>query len=260
MDYIRQLGLLDPKDIKEKSITLVGAGATGSHIALMLAQAGWGNTPQNQGVLKVFDDDIVKEHNLNNQIYDPTHIGMPKVEALQEVIKRKCNFEIETHKEMVTDQSSVKSTYVFLLTDTMSSRQKIFDNCIKYSFDTDLVIETRMGLREGRVYAFSPHNGDHVKEWRDTLYSDEEADASPCGASASIITTVMFLSSLATSRVIQHFNQRYGVDNLNKDDQQFKLWNEVQFALYPESFYYRMFDENEPQLIQQNLSTLIAKG
>ena len=255
MDYLRQLSLLDPKDIKDKSITLVGAGATGSHIALMLAQAGWGNKSQNQGTLKVFDGDVVEEHNLANQAYDYTHIGKPKVEALKEVIKRKCGFEIDVYNEMVTDQPSVKSTYVFLLTDTMSSRSEIFDKCLKYSFETDLVIETRMGLREGRVYAFNPHSGDDVKNWKDTLYSDEEATDSLCGASASIITTVMFLSSLACGRVIQHFNTQYGVDTLkNSDGRPPALWNEVQFTLYPESFYYRMFSEEEPQFIQQGIN------
>lgn len=254
MDYIRQLELLDPKQIKNKSITLVGAGATGSHIALMLAQLGWGDNLQGQGILKVFDGDVVEEHNLANQIYESSHIGKPKVEALKEIILRKCGFEIEVHNEMITDQINIRSTYVFLLTDTMSSRKEIFDKCLKYSFDTDLIIETRMGLREGRVYAFSPHDGDHVKAWQDSLYNDEEAETSMCGASSSIITTAVFLSSLACSRVVQHFNQRYGSDNLNSEDCQFKTWNEVQFTLYPESFYYRMFDNEEPQLIQQNLN------
>ncbi|MCX6666291.1 MAG: hypothetical protein NT038_09620 [Euryarchaeota archaeon] len=40
MDYTRQIGLLDPKQIKNKSITLIGVGATGSYVALLLAQMG----------------------------------------------------------------------------------------------------------------------------------------------------------------------------------------------------------------------------
>jgi len=255
MDYIRQLGLLDPKDIKKKSVSIIGVGATGSHVALYLAQLGWGNLAHEQGIIRVFDDDIIEEHNICNQIYEPSQVGKSKVEALNEIIKRKCNFEIETHKEMVTNQKSVQSTYVFILTDTMASRKEIFENCLRFSFNTDLVIETRMGLREGRVYAFNPHDGDQVLAWKDTLYSDEEANVSACGASASIITTTTFLASLACGRVVQHFNGKYGTDDkISKPDRSQKLWNEVHFSLYPESFYYRMFNGGEPQFIQQNLN------
>jgi len=253
MDYIRQLGLINPKNIKNKSVSVIGVGATGSHVALYLSQLGWGNTAQEQGVLKAFDDDIIEEHNLCNQIYEPAHVGKPKVVALNEIIKRKCNFEIETHKEIVTDQKSVQSTYVFILTDTMASRKEIFDKCLKFSFNTDLVIETRMGLRDGRVYAFNPHDGDQVEEWKKTLYSDEEANVSACGASASIITTTTFLASLACGRLLEHFERKYGTDEKDTKANQSKMWNEVHFSLYPESFYYRTFDGAEPQyIVQQN--------
>lgn len=253
MDYLRQLELLDPKQIGSKTVSLVGAGATGSYVALMLAQLGWGNTPQKQGVLKVFDGDKVEEHNLVNQVYEPAHVGMPKVEALAEVIKRKCNFEIEVHNEMVTDQAAVKANYVFLLTDTMSSRSEIFDKCLKFSFDTDLVIETRMGLRDGRIYAFNPHSQDQVDAWKATLYSDDEAEVSRCGASASIVTTVNFLASLAAGRLVQHFNSQYGSDNLKSDKESTSyMWNEVHFSLYPETFYMRCFEDPEPVIAQRS--------
>jgi len=255
LDYTRQQKLLNPTDIGKKTISLVGVGATGSYIASMLAQFGWGNTPLKQGVLKVFDGDIVAEHNLANQIYEQSHVGMPKVEALKEIILRKCGFKIEAHNEMVTDQESVKSNYVMLLTDTMSSRKEIFEKCIKRSFNTDLVIETRMGLRNGRIYAFNPHSRDEVEQWMQTLYTDEEAETSLCGASESIITTVMFIASIAAGRIIQHFNCHYGNDNLRNDDEiGLHLWNEVQFSLYPESFYLKKFNE-EPVMAMRETCT-----
>ena len=245
MDYSRQLGLIDPGKIINKSISLVGVGATGSYVALQLAQLGWGNASKGQGVLRVFDHDVVEGHNLANQIYEKEHIGMAKVEALKGIILRKCGFEIEAHNEMVTDQQSVQSTYVFLLTDTMASRKEIFEKCLRRSIRTDLVVETRMGLRGGRVYAFNPNNPDQREEWLNTLYDDDVAEASRCGASASIITTVMFLASMAAGRAVHHFNTTYGSDTLTEEGQTSapKLWNEVQFTLYPESFYMRRFGE-----------------
>ena len=245
MNFSRQMKLLDPQQIKDKSVTIIGAGATGSYLALMLAQMGWGNKPFNCGTLRVFDGDVIEEHNLANQIYEPSHIGKPKVEALKEIILRKCGFEIEVYNEMVDDKTRtdlIQSTYCFLLTDTMSSRKQIFDKHFRCPFNTDLLIETRMGIQDGRVYAFNPNAKDHVKEWQNTLYDDKVAEASACGASQSIVSTVGFLSSLAVGRVIQHFNYRYGNDSIRGENaDEFKMWNEVHFSLYPENFYLRQF-------------------
>jgi len=237
MDYTRQQKLLDVSKIKGKSITIIGAGATGSTVALLLAQMGWGNQSLDQGAINIFDFDKVEEHNLANQMYDPSHIGMQKVDALNEVIKRKCGFGVNIFNEKVVDQThGVQSTYVFLLTDTMASRKEIFDKCLKYSFNTQLVIETRMGLSEGRIYGFNPANREHSKEWEKTLYSDKEAEVSACGTSMSIAVTAWFIASLAVSRVIQHFNG-------NTD-----IWNEMHFTLCPEAYYYRRFSQ-KPQFL-----------
>lgn len=244
MEYIRQLGILDPSQIGKKSITLVGAGATGSYVALALAQLGWGDIRRGQGTLRVFDGDVVKAHNLSNQLFDLSHIGKSKADSLKEIIMRKCGFEIEAYNQMVDDSIDpklIRSNYVFLLTDTMSSRKEIFDKYLEFSFNTDLVIETRMGLKDGRVYAFDPNSLDQKAAWRSTLYSDQDAEVSACGSSQSIITTVMFLASLAAQRVVHHFNFKYGSDNLGET---LNMWYEVQFSLYPEFYYLaRLGDE-----------------
>ena len=234
MDYNRQAKLLDVSKIKQQSIAIIGAGATGSTVALLLAQMGWGNQSLDQGVINVFDFDKVEEHNLANQMYEPSHIGIQKVDALNEVIKRKCGFGVNVFNEKVVDQThGVQSTYVFLLTDSMASRREIFDKCLRYSFNTQMVVETRMGLGEGRIYAFNPANREHVKEWEKSLYSDKEAETSACGTSMSIAVTAWFIASLATARVIQHFNGSTDI------------WNEMHFVLFPrEGFYYKQFGKS----------------
>jgi molybdopterin/thiamine biosynthesis adenylyltransferase len=251
MNFTRQLNLLDPEQIKDKSITVIGVGATGSYVASLLAQMGWGDSTHSQGRLRVFDGDIVEEHNLANQIYEPDHIGKPKVEALKQMILKKCGFEIEAYNQMVddkTDSELIRSTYVFMLTDTMKSRTEIFEKHLKFPFNTDLLVETRMGLRDGRIYSFNPNNNAHVEDWKKTLYSDNVAEASLCGGSQSIVSTVGFLASLAVGRILQHFNMKYGNDNIRPDkNQPYIQWNEAQFSLYPETFYLRCFGE-EPVL------------
>ena len=106
-----------------------------------------------------------------------------------------------------------------------------------------------MGLRDGRIYAFNPNSLDQKEEWLKTLYSDDEAETSRCGASASIVTTVMYLASLASQRIVQHFNREYGQPGEEDDIEHLPMWNEVQFSLYPESYYLRIFGE-EPIFAQ----------
>lgn len=251
MDFNRQLGLLNPQSIGAKSVAIIGAGATGSHAALYLAQMGWGDTRIGQGIMRVFDGDTVSEHNLPNQVYEKSHIGKPKVDALKEIIIRKCGFEIEAYNEMVVDQPAVQANYVLLLTDTMSSRKEIFEKCLQFSFKTDLVVETRMGLTQGRVYSFCPANRDEVDVWAKTLYSDSEAEVSMCGASASILSTTTFLASVAVGRVIHHFNLKYG-DGENRKRVGERMWNVMQFSLYPEEVILQTFDGRTTSIAQMN--------
>jgi len=241
-DFNRQGSLIDPEEFKGITISIIGAGATGSHVALNLAQMGIGY--QGNGVIKVWDFDEVEPHNLQNQAFWPKHIGTAKVDALADLLKERFNVEIETHNEKVVDQREVQCNYVFLLTDTMSSRGEIMDKAMRYAVNTDLVIETRMGLEDGRVYAFNPNNRDELKAWKETLYSDEEAEVSLCGTSASIVNTTQFISSLAVSRLIQHFRQEKSklLSNINIEKQ--GVWNESIFTLHPESFMVRMFGED----------------
>jgi len=252
VEYMRQMGLMCPSTIEHRSVSIIGVGATGSHVALYLAQMGWGNENLGQGVMKLYDYDVVEAHNIANQAFDIGHVGMKKVDAMNEIIFRKCGFRVQANDMKVVDQYDVRSDYVFLLTDTMSSRCEIFEKILKTSFSTKLVIETRMGLREGRIYTFNPCVTSDVNNWKSTLYKDEEAEVSACGASESIATTAVFISAIAAGRVIQHFNTMYGLNNLgtDKNSSVASCWNEFQFGLYPESFYVRDFGGN-PQTISK---------
>jgi len=252
VNYSRQSKLLDPSQLKGKSVSIIGVGATGSHVAMVLAQMGFGWESMGQGTMKLFDGDKVEEHNISNQIFGLSDIGEFKVNAMSNSISRKCGFSVMNFPIMVDGMNrDVPSTYVMILTDTMESRKKIFDECVQYQFNVDLVIETRMGLRDGRVYAFNPHNSDHVDKWKETLYKDEEAETSLCGASSSIASTAIVVAGFAVSRIVQHFNSKYGLDNLKgKDGIERPIWNELIFSLYPESFYVRSFESNKSQIFQ----------
>ena len=234
IDFLRQLNIFNPHDFENRSVSVVGCGATGSYVTLLLAQIGIQN-------LSVWDHDIVEDHNLPNQAFEIQHIGKPKVESIKDIIKRKCGFDINVHTEKVVDQN-IAATYIFLLTDSMESRKEIFEKCIKRkSLNTELVIETRMDADNGRVYAFDPNTSAHVKEWEATLYKDDEASESLCGATTSLAPTVCFLASLAVWKLVSHFDVNHGPNNTKKGGKEEEMDNEVVFQLGPEHFLNRRF-------------------
>ena len=233
-DFNRQSSLLDPEEFKGVSISIIGAGATGSHVALNLAQMGIGY--KGNGTIKVFDFDVIESHNLQNQAFWPEHVGQQKVTALASMLDKRFGVEIEAHDIEVVDHKEVQCNYAFLLTDTMSSRKDIVENAFKYAFNTDLIIETRMGLEDGRVYAFNPNDATELQAWKDTLYSDDEAETSLCGTSASIVNTTQFITAIAVSRLIQHFRHHKSelLENTKLDPQ--PEYFESIFKLHPETF------------------------
>lgn len=58
---------------------VIGLGGVGSWVALELAMAGTER-------IVMLDDDVVEGHNLNRTLFKTSHIGMPKVDAVAELI------------------------------------------------------------------------------------------------------------------------------------------------------------------------------
>ena len=74
---VKEIGGSGQKKLLDSRITIVGAGALGGQMALMLAASG-------VGTLQVFDDDLVEVSNLHRQTHFSSHdIGVKKVEALK---------------------------------------------------------------------------------------------------------------------------------------------------------------------------------
>ena len=72
-----------PAEIREKlrngRAAIAGLGGLGSNIAVSLARSGVGH-------LLLVDFDVVDVTNLNRQVYMIPHLGMPKTEALREIL------------------------------------------------------------------------------------------------------------------------------------------------------------------------------
>ena len=196
-DFWRQLDIFAPTNFK-KSITVIGAGATGSYIVWLLAKMGCKD-------ITVYDFDLVENHNLPNQVFGLADVGRKKVAALAKMIEASTGVKIKVVSEKFTE-GSLKGI-VFVLTDTMESRKTIWQSSIRYKLGVDLMIETRMEAEGGRIYAIKPAMPQQVAAYEKTLYTDAEAEESPCTRRA-IAPTVATLAGMAVFTMINFANNK----------------------------------------------------
>lgn len=198
LDLRRHMDLFDAYRFGDTPVHVIGAGATGSWLVLQLAKLGISN-------ITVWDFDEVEEHNIPNQLFGLQHIGMPKVEALAQIVKEYTGLDIKTKNAKF--QQGRLSGYVFLMVDSMKGRWDIWTGSVKMKSAIKLLIEPRMGLNEARVYNVDPTNVTHQERYEACWYPDDEAEVSACGTSQSVITTAMLTASFCARQLVNHFNE-----------------------------------------------------
>lgn len=192
MDFWRQNDIVSQERLNRFAYTLIGAGGIGSVVGQLLAKTGVEN-------LTVYDPDIVEDHNLPNQYYRLEDEGRPKVEALADICRAFSGAEITAHQSEFPLGLS-PSGIIICGVDSMSARQAIWTQAIKYRPTVQLYIEARMGALEGRIYAVTPCDPDHVSVYEASLYGDDEAVQLPCTARATEFNA-FYLAGLLVSQV-----------------------------------------------------------
>jgi hypothetical protein len=226
IDPIRHVDIFSPDAFGNTRVDVIGAGATGSKVVETLAKLGVQN-------IHVWDFDKVEVHNIGNQQYGVNDIGMLKVDALKQLVQAKTGTMIHTHAERV-DGSQTLGAVVFVLTDTMASRKEIWERGLKFKQRTKLMIETRMGADNGRIYAINPCKLPEVKGWESTLYDDKVAEASACGSKISVGPTAGVTADMAVWQMIRWFSIQNGADD--------SLEHELIFMLRPMMMLPRRFE------------------
>ena len=196
-DFSRQANILNPEEFN-RPIHIIGAGATGSWVAFTLAKMGLSN-------ITVYDFDEVGMHNLPNQMFGLNDIDKNKALSIRNIIRRFTGFNIKAKTQKVEGGQPLQGI-VFMLTDTMKSRKDIYNMSIKNNPNIDLLIETRMDLRGGRIYAIDPKNRYMCKQYEGTFYSDDEAEVSACGVSQTVLPTALAITSHAIWKLLNYIN------------------------------------------------------
>ena len=221
--------IFSPLKFGNRRIDVIGAGAAGSHVVMALAKLGIRN-------IHVHDHDHVGSHNVPNQVFGLADIGKLKVDAAAEAVLAATGIKITVHPEKVTAQTPIAGEFVFLLTDSMTSRREIWEGCIRLKPNIRLMIETRMGVDNYRVYTVNPNSPIEGKAWEKTLVAPgKKVFASACGAEISVGPTAHMLAGQAVWQLIRYV-QLETQDGL-------ELVNEIIVGINPPLMLSRSFHE-----------------
>ena len=200
----RHSSVFNPLDFAHIPIHVIGAGATGSRVWLNLVELGLTR-------IIAHDFDRIESHNIANQIFMNSQIGMPKVAALCEYYKMKtgehppAEMEFKTARvsNMTHNTLDFESSIVFLLTDTMSSRKEIMALMVGSERKPIAVIETRLASSYGDVNVINPHDSHQLAQWYDSLVDDDSpTETTACGGSISVGSTANLIASMAVWQMI----------------------------------------------------------
>ena len=198
--FLRHGAFFGPEDAEDKTLCIIGAGATGSWVALTAAKMGWHN-------FQLWDSDSVESHNLPNQAFDAGHVGQKKVDALESVLqafnpsvqitKFDCFFDAANpeHLSELTD-------YLFIAVDSLDTRKAIYSS-IKLNPFIELVFETRMGFTHAELNIVSPKEINKIDEILNTIKTDKEVVEAACNERI-ISTLVMIVSAVLVHQLCYH--------------------------------------------------------
>lgn len=189
MDLSRHISVFNPTAVKD-DIHIIGVGATGSFVAMMLARMG---VP----VINIYDFDDVEIHNIPNQYYDTGDLGKLKAEALADKLRLiNPDITVNVGKEAVTPEDVSKmSGYLFSLVDSMKVRKELWE-AAKANTNLINVWESRLGSDQARVYSLPIEEGLNYARYEQDFYDDDNAEVSACGTSITVLPIVMMTASL----------------------------------------------------------------
>jgi hypothetical protein len=190
--FQRQLDIVSPEQLAFP-IVVIGAGAIGSATVVTLAKMGCSD-------ITVWDDDVLEEHNIPNQLCKPAMVGRPKVKALKELTLELTEVAIKAESRRYRGQKL--RGVVVAAVDSMDARQIIWKR-VKLDPDVPLLIDARMGAELARLYTIHPCSPGEIDFYQSNLYSSSRAERLPCSA-RSIIYCPTVVAGFIALLVKQH--------------------------------------------------------
>lgn len=204
MNLNKHLEFFDPKIIEDLNIPvhIIGVGAVGSNIAVMLAKLGLNE-------ITIWDFDTVCDHNITNQAYTFKDIGKSKVDALENILADS-NPGINVYKRGKWDAGQFISGIVFLEVDSMQIRKE-FAEANEFNAQLLLVIDGRIGLETGEVHLINWQDEETVDGYIEKVNSFDDtqtvARVSACGTTLSVSPSVYLTAASAVSAFINFLHK-----------------------------------------------------
>jgi len=182
-------------------IHIIGCGSVGSTVAELLARFGLKN-------VRLYDFDIVEEHNLANQMFTTENLYKPKIDGVYDRWVKINPDAAKTIKLYPNGWDGQKlSGYVFLCVDNIELRRKIVEEN-KYNLNIKAMFDFRTALVSAQHYAADwnkPEDINYLLDQMDFTHAEAEKNVpvSACKVSLCVMPTVW---SVAMSGVVNFVN------------------------------------------------------
>ena len=201
MNLVKHQEYFDPIDIHD-AVHIIGVGATGSHVAELLARLGFIN-------IHIYDFDVVEDVNIANQMYYDNNIGKPKTTATADhILSINPAIELKVHGEYIKQPLA---GYVFICADSIEVRRNIVQNNL-YNYNIKAAFDFRIRLSDAQHYAADWKCEKQKKSLLDSMdFTEEEAaEQTPvgvCGTTLSIIPTIKIIVSAGVANLINFIKE-----------------------------------------------------
>ena len=180
----------DIADLKSVEFHIVGCGAIGSSVAMQLVRLGADN-------FYLYDFDKVEIPNIGVSQYNEQDVGLPKVGALINHMKRvNVMIKVEGIISKFNSYEGGKEGILVLGLDSMKARRDIVQMLVKCPYKPKIVIDGRMGAEHYQQYIY---NNITMSQYDKNWYSDDESDPEPCTRKATSYCSNMSGSFIANA-------------------------------------------------------------
>ena len=175
-------------------IVVGGAGGIGSWLTLFLARM------LSESHLFLYDFDMVEEVNMAGQLFGRQHIGMSKVNAIQDIVTSYTDYAKLSAQDEKYTIDSLKSPIMFSCFDNMEARKVMFNNWLSESpkHENAVFIDGRLLAEQLQVFIVTPETAKRYQ--KEFLFDDFEVEDVNC----SYKQTTHFAATIA-AKMVQGF-------------------------------------------------------
>ena len=205
MNLVKSMEFFNPESCSD-TINVIGCGSVGSTVCELLARFGLKN-------VKLYDFDVVEEHNLANQMFTTKNLYKPKIEGVYDrwvEINPEAAKTIKLYGDGWDGQKL--SGYVFLCVDNIDLRRRIVEEN-KYNMNIKAMFDFRTALTDAQHYAADWSKKKDIDFLLDQMdFSHEEAEKnvpiSACHVSLCVMPTVWSVAMAGVTNFVNFVKEK----------------------------------------------------